>query len=87
MDFKAHYNSLKKKGWTQKEIAKSMNMNTSQLRARVDIASENMTRARDSAIFKLRDKGFNKSAIARQLEIPESTVRNVLKNVEKVIFV
>lgn len=84
MDFKAHYNSLKQKGWTQKEIAKSMKMNTSQLRARIDIASENMTRARDAAVFKLRDKGYSKSAIARQLEIPESTVRNVLKNVDKV---
>ncbi|MDT3387390.1 MAG: helix-turn-helix domain-containing protein, partial [Bacteroidota bacterium] len=84
MDFKAHYNSLKKKGWTQKEIAKSMKMNTSQLRARVDIASENVTRARDAAVFKLRDKGYSKMAIARQLDIPESTVRNVLKNVEKV---
>ena len=84
MDFKAHYNSLKKKGWTQMEIAKSMNMNTSQLRAKVDIASENMTRARDAAIFKLRDKQYSKMAIARQLGIPESTVRNVLKNVDKV---
>lgn len=84
MDFKAHVNSLKKKGWKQKEIADSMGMNTSQLRARIDIASENMTRARDAAVFKLRDKGFSKSSIARQLEIPESTVRNVLKNVEKV---
>lgn len=84
MDFKAHYNSLKKKGWTQKEIAKSMNMNTSQLRAKVDIASENMTRARDAAVYKLRDKGYSKMAIARQLDIPESTVRNVLKNVDRV---
>ena len=84
MDFKAHYNSLKKKGWTQKEIAKSMNMNTSQLRAKVDIASENMTRARDAAVYKLREKGYSKMAIARQLQIPESTVRNVLKNVDKV---
>ena len=84
MDFKAHYNSLKQKGWTQKEIAKSMNMNTSQLRAKVDIASENMTRARDAAVYKLRDKGYSKMAIARQLQIPESTVRNVLKNVDKV---
>ena len=84
MDFKAHYNSLKKKGWTQKEIAKSMNMNTSQLRAKVDIASENMTRARDAAVYKLREKGYSKMAIARQLQIPESTVRNVLKNVDRV---
>lgn len=84
MDFKAHYNSLKKKGWTQKEIADSMNMSTSQLRAKIDISSENITRARDAAVYKLRDKGFSKSAIARRLEIPESTVRNVLKNVDKI---
>ena len=84
MDFKAHINGLKKKGWTQMEIAKSMGMNTSQLRAKVDIASENITRARDAAVFKLRDKGYSKVAIARQLDIPESTVRNVLKNVEKI---
>ncbi len=84
MDFKAHVNHLKEKGMTQKEIAKSMNMNTSQLRARVDIASENITRARNAEVFKLRDKGYSKSAIARQMGIPESTVRNVLKNVEQV---
>lgn len=83
-DFKAHVASLKNKGWTQKEIAKSMKMNTSQLRAKIDISSENITRARDSMVFKLRDKGYSKVAIARQLQIPESTVRNVLKNVDKV---
>ena len=84
MDFKAHVASLKKKGWTQKEIAKSMDMNTSQLRAKIDIASENISKGRDAMVFKLRDKGYSKMAIARQLQIPESTVRNVLKNVDKV---
>lgn len=83
-DFKAHVNSLKNKGWTQKEIAKSMKMNTSQLRARIDIASENITKARNAEIFKLRDKNYSKVAIARQLDIPESTVRNVLKNLDQV---
>ena len=83
-DFKSHYSSLKKKGWSQKEIAKSMGMNTSQLRAKIDIASENLTRGRDAMVYKLRDKGYSKMAIARQLQIPESTVRNVLKNVDKI---
>ena len=83
-DFKAHVAKLKEKGWSQKEIAKSMQMNTSQLRAKIDISSENITRARDAMVFKLRDKGYSKVAIARQLQIPESTVRNVLKNVDKV---
>ena len=84
MDFKAHVDSLRKKGWKQTEIAKSMGMNTSQLRAKIDIASENITRGRNAEIFKLRDKGYSKMAIARQMQIPESTVRNVLKNVEKI---
>jgi len=84
MDFKAHVASLKQRGWSQKEIAKSMKMNTSQLRAKIDIASENISRGRDSMIFKLRDKGYSKMAISRQLQIPESTVRNVLKNVDKI---
>ncbi len=84
MDFKAHVNHLKSKGWTQKEIAKSMNMNTSQLRAKIDISSENITRGRNAMIFKLREKNYSKMAIARQLQIPESTVRNVLKNADKV---
>ena len=68
-DFKSHINGLKKKGWTQKEIAESMDMNTSQLRAKIDIASENLTRGRDAMIFKLRDKNYSKMAIARQLQI------------------
>lgn len=83
-DFKAHVASLKQKGWTQKEIAKSMHMNTSQLRAKIDIASENLTRGRDAEVFRLRDKGYSKVAIARHLQIPESTVRNVLKRVDQV---
>ena len=84
MDFQAHVKGLRDKGWSQKEIAKSMGMNTSQLRAKIDIASENIARGRNAEIFKLRDKGYRKIAIARQLGIPESTVRNVLKRVDDV---
>ena len=84
MDFQAHVKSLRDKGWKQKEIAKSMGMNTSQLRAKIDIASENIARGRNSEIFRLRDKGYRTTAIARQMQIPESTVRNVLKKVNEV---
>jgi len=84
MDFQAHVKSLRDKGWSQKEIAKSMQMNTSQLRAKIDIASENIARGRNAEIFRLRDKGYRKSAIAKQMGIPESTVRNVLKRVDEV---
>ena len=84
MDFQAHVKSLRDKGWSQKEIAKSMKMNTSQLRAKIDIASENIARGRNAEIFRLRDKGYKKTAIAKQMGIPESTVRSVLKRVDEV---
>lgn len=83
-NFKAHVKSLRERGMTDLEIAKSMNMKTSQLRAKIDIASENMAKWRNSEIFKLKDKGFKTIAIARQLQVPESTVRHVLKNSETV---
>lgn len=81
-NFKAHVKSLRDRGMTNVEIAKSMKMNTSQLRAKIDIASENVAKWRNTQVFKLWDKGYKKIAIAKALGIPESTVRNVLKNSE-----
>ena len=81
--FQKHVNSMRQKGWTNTEIAKSMNMSTSDYRAKLDIAGENVTRGRNEAIFKLRDKQYSKTKIAKILDIPESTVRYVLQNVDQ----
>ena len=70
---------LRKRGMTNTEIARSMGISTTELRAKIDIAGENATKYRDSMIFKLHDKGYNNSAIARQLQIPDTTVGNVLR--------
>ena len=83
-NFKAHVKNLRDRGLSNMEIAKSMKMNTTQLRAKIDIASENMAKWRNAQIFKLNDKGYKKVAIARELGIPESTVRHVLKTSETV---
>ncbi len=83
-NFKAHVSDLRKKGWSNVEIAKSMKMNTTQLRAKIDIASENMTKWRDAEIFKLKDKGYRPAAIAKRLDIPDSTVRRVINMVDEV---
>ena len=77
--FQKHLSKLRKRGMTNTEIAKSMGISTTQLRAKTAIAGENATKYRDSMIFKLHDKGYNKSAIARQLQIPDTTVGNVLR--------
>lgn len=77
--FQKHLANLRRKGLTNTEIAKSMGIKTTKLRAMIDIAGENATKYRDSMIFKLHDKGYNNSAIARQLQIPDTTVGNVLR--------
>jgi len=78
-NFQKHLSTLRKRGMTNTEIAKSMGISTTQLRAKIDIAGENATKWRDSMIYKLHDKGYNNSAIARQLQIPDTTVGNVLR--------
>jgi len=83
-NFKAHIDTLRAKGWKNTEIAKSMGMNTTQLRAKIDIAGENMQKWRNSEIYKLRDKGFRPSAIAKRLGVPDSTVRHVLNTSDTV---
>lgn len=81
--FQKHVTSLRQKGWSNTEIAKSMKMSTSDYRAKLDIAGENVSKGRNEAIFKLIDKGYSKTKVAKMLEIPESTVRYVLQNVDK----
>lgn len=81
--FQKHVNSMRSKGWTNTQIAKSMGMSTTDYRAKLDIAGENVTKGRNDAIFKLIDKGYSKTKVAKMLEIPESTVRYVLQNVDQ----
>ena len=43
-NFQKHLSSLRKRGMTNTEIAKSMGISTTQLRAKIDIAGENATK-------------------------------------------
>ena len=78
--FQNTVNSLRQRGFSNTEIAKSMGMKTTEYRAKLDIAGENVSKGRNDAIFKLIDKGYTKTKVAQILDIPESTVRYVLKN-------
>lgn len=79
-DFIANYQKLKDKGMTQKEIAKSMNMTTTVLRAKVSYATDTLRRERASQAMKLKEKGYSNSAIAKRMGLPnESSVRSLLK--------
>ena len=79
-DFLANVQKLKDRGMDQKEIAKSMNMTTSILRARISYASDTLRRERASMAMKLKDKGYSNPAIAKRMGLPnESSVRSLLK--------
>lgn len=58
------------------QIAKSMNMNTSELRKRISLARAENRAYEVSEYKKLKAKGMSRSAIARRMGINESTLRN-----------
>lgn len=77
--FLGYVKSLQDKGMSETEIAKSLKMSTTQLRAARSIA-RNEKRAADAAMAgRLKDKGMSNTAIGRKMGINESSVRSLLK--------
>ena len=80
-NFQTTVRSLRKKGMTDNEIAKSMQMNTSQFRAKIMQNREQVHSYEVAMAKKLREKGMSNVAIAMRLykdPKKESTVRNLL---------
>ncbi len=67
-----------KKLFTEKQIAESMGMNTSQLRKEISLANAQNRAYRSAEAKRLKDKGMSTSAIARRMELNESSVRLLL---------
>lgn len=85
--FEAERNRLAKEhsDWDNTKIAKAMNMSTAEFRARVTmnkLAKEAHTQAR---IAERLAKGYTTSAIARELNMPEPTVRYYIKKKENAL--
>lgn len=77
--FRTHVKKLRDRGLKDTEIAKSMGMTTSQLRAKIQKETEEEQKYVRDLIFKLRDKGLSPTAISKRTGIPDSTVRRKLK--------
>lgn len=78
-DFKGHVDRLRKKGFSDVEIAKSMKMTTSVMRAKISMAEDEMRKAKANQAVKLREKGYSYQAIADRMGLPnESSVRSLL---------
>lgn len=72
------YRELKENGLSDTEIAHVFDISTTQLRAKRSIDVNNERSERISEIQNLKDSGMSTNAIAKQLGMSESTVRNLL---------
>ena len=77
--FLHYYNSQKKKGVSETEIAKALGYKSSvELRARVQAASNNNRKEDVAYAMKLREKGMSYRAIGEKMGRNESSVRSLL---------
>lgn len=72
------YNELKKKGYTEKQIADNWNMSTTELRKCISLGSNEIREQNRLTAKDLKDKGYSIAAISRRMDAPESTVRSWL---------
>ena len=78
-DFLSRINDLKKEGLSEADIAKNMNLSTTQLRAYKSIANAERRSELVSKAKKLRDEGYSLNAIAKEMGYSnDSSVRNLL---------
>lgn len=78
-NFLARAHDLQKQGLTSTQIAKAFNMSTTQYRQLYSVATDEEKAYTQDQVRKMFDKGMSKTAIGKRLGIPESTVRNYLK--------
>lgn len=76
--FLNYVDELKKKGLSETEIAKGLDMSTTQLRALKSIAKDETRKADASQALKLSEKGYSNVAIGERMGINESSVRALL---------
>ena len=85
-NFQTTVRTLRKKGMTDNQIAKSMQMNTSEFRAKISQNREQVHAYEVAMAKKLKEKGMSNTAIAMRLykeASKESTVRNLLQEGSK----
>lgn len=78
LNFLASVDELKKQGLTDKEISAGLGFDsTSDYRARLSISSNDVRAEKQRQVMDLKDKGMSNSAIGRQLNMNESSVRSL----------
>lgn len=78
-DFLSYVTELRKQGLSEVEIAKGLEITTTELRAQKALAKNAATAADIAMAQRLKDKGMSNVEIGKQMGKPESTVRSLLK--------
>lgn len=76
--FRAHVADMRKTGMSDTQIAKAMDMTTSQFRAKMHISKTEIRSEEARQARRLKDKGYSNIAIGKKLGKSESTVRSLL---------
>lgn len=79
-NFLSRARDLQKQGLTSTEIARAFNMSTTQYRALYSSAKDAEKADMQLQAKKLKEKGVSQSEIGRRFGVPESTIRNWLKD-------
>lgn len=74
---------LRREGMSNKSIAEGFGINTSELRARQSIESNERRLEKETAVKKLATKGMGASEIGRNLGLSESSVRSTIASMQK----
>lgn len=78
-DFASRVQELRKKGMSESDIVTALNLrSTTQLRAEYSTAVNNRRAARISQARTMLDSGKSQAEVAREMGIPESTLRSLL---------
>lgn len=81
--FLGYVDDLKKQGLSEVDIAKSLGMNTAELRRKKSLAKAENQKEDIVQIMKLKDKGYSNTAIAERMGLNESQVRALIKKGEQ----
>jgi len=78
-DLSGYVRAMRKKGYSEVEIAKSRGMNTRELRSQITIERNKTYAARQAMAYRLKEKGYSNSAIAKRMGINDHTVADLLE--------
>ena len=79
-DFLSFVDKERAKGLSDVEIAKSIDVSTTEFRKQVTIANHERKAIIGQSVYAKVDRGMNNTEIAKELGISEGTVRNYIKN-------